>query len=313
MAVAFVALLMPMAAQSQDYPVKPVRLITAEVGGGHDLAARLIAQGLTTSLGQQFIVENRSGAAIAGEYVARAAPDGYTLMIWGSSLWLTPFMRSSVPYDPIRDFAPIGVEVNAPILIVVHPSLPVKTVRDLIALAKAKPGALDYASGQAGASSHLASELFKRVAGVDMLRIPYRGNGPAVNALIAGQVQLMFPTAGSVAAHLKSGRVRALAVTSAKPSPLFPDLPTVASAGLPGYEIDSMIGAFAPAKVPPAIISRLSREMALAVNKPEIRQRFAGLGVETIGSSPEALAVAVKSEMTRLGKLIRDAGIREDR
>ena len=313
MAVAFVALLMPMAAQSQDYPVKPVRLITAEVGGGHDLAARLIAQGLATSLGQQFIVENRSGAAIAGEYVARAAPDGYTLMIWGSSLWLTPFMRSSVPYDPIRDFAPIGVEVNAPILIVVHPSLPVKTVRDLIALAKAKPGALDYASGQAGASSHLASELFKRVAGVDMLRIPYRGNGPAVNALIAGQVQLMFPTAGSVAAHLKSGRVRALAVTSAKPSPLFPDLPTVASAGLPGYEIDSMIGAFAPAKVPPAIISRLSREMALAVNKPEIRQRFAGLGVETIGSSPEALAVAVKSEMTRLGKLIRDAGIREDR
>lgn len=321
MAAAFVALLMPIAAQSQDpstgsgqaYPVKPVRLITAEVGGGHDLAARLIAQGLTTSLGQQFIVENRSGAAIAGEYVARAAPDGYTLMIWGSSLWLTPFMRSNVPYDPIRDFAPIGVEVNAPILIVVHPSLPVKTVRDLIALAKAKPGALDYASGQAGASSHLASELFKRMAGIDMLRIPYRGNGPAVNALIAGQVQLMFPTAGSVAAHLKSGRVRALAITSAKPSPLFPDLPTVASAGLPGYECDSMIGAFAPAKVPPAIINRLSKEMALAVNKPEIRQRFAGLGVETIGSSPEALTAAVKSEMTRLGKLIRDAGIREDR
>ena len=293
--------------------MKPVRLITAEVGGGHDLTARLIAQGLATSLGQQFIVENRSGAAIAGEYVARAAPDGYTLMIWGSSLWLTPFMRSNVPYDPIRDFAPIGVEVNAPILIVVHPSLPVKTVRELIALAKAKPGALDYGSGQVGASSHLASELFKRMAGIDMLRIPFRGNGPAVNALIAGQVQLMFPTAGSVASHLKSGRVRALAITSAKPSPLFPNLPTVASAGLPGYECDSMIGAFAPAKVPPAIINRLSREMAIAVNKPEIKQRFAALGVETIGSSPEALAAAVKSEMTRLGKLIRDAGIREDR
>jgi tripartite-type tricarboxylate transporter receptor subunit TctC len=312
-ALALAALLMPIAVQSQEYPVKPVRLITAEVGGGHDLTARLIAQGLTTSLGQQFIVENRSGAAIAGEYVARAAPDGYTLMIWGSSLWLTPFMRSNVPYDPIRDFAPIGVEVNAPILIVVHPSLPVKTVRDLIALAKAKPGTLDYASGQAGASSHLASELFKRMAGIDMLRIPFRGNGPAVNALIAGQVQLMFPTAGSVASHLKSGRVRALAIASAKPSPLFPNLPTVASAGLPGYECDSMIGAFTPAKVPPAVINRLSREMALAVNKPEIKQRFAALGVETIGSSPEALAAAVKSEMTRLGKLIRDAGIREDR
>jgi tripartite-type tricarboxylate transporter receptor subunit TctC len=178
-------------------------------------------------------------------------------MIWGSSLWLTPFMRSNVPYDPIRDFAPIGLEVNAPILIVVHPSLPVKTIRDLIALAKAKPGALDYASGQAGAASHLASELFKRMAGIDMLRIPYRGNGPAVNALIAGQVQLMFPTAGSVASHLKSGRVRALAIASAKQSPLFPGLRTVASAGLPGYECDSIIGAFAPAKVPPAIIDRL--------------------------------------------------------
>jgi tripartite-type tricarboxylate transporter receptor subunit TctC len=151
------------------------------------------------------------------------------------------------------------------------------------------------------------------MAGVDMLRIPFRGNGPAVNALIAGQVQLMFPTAGSVASHLKSGRVRALAITSAKPSPLFPNLPTVASAGLPGYECDSMIGAFAPAKTPAAIINRLSREMAIAVNKPEIKQRFAALGVETIGSSPEALAAAVKSEMTRLGKLIRDAGIREDR
>jgi tripartite-type tricarboxylate transporter receptor subunit TctC len=189
----------------------------------------------------------------------------------------------------------------------------VKTVSDLIALAKAKPGALDYASGQTGASSHLASELFKHMAKVDMLRIPYRGNGPAVNALIAGQVQVMFPTAGSVASHLKSGRVRALAITSAKPSALFPELPTVASAGLPGYECDSIIGAFAPAKVPPAIINRLSKEMAIAVNKPEIKQRFAGLGVETIGSSPEALAAAVKSEMTRLGKLITDAGIREDR
>jgi tripartite-type tricarboxylate transporter receptor subunit TctC len=299
-------------AHAQDYPSKPVRLVTAEPGGGHDLAARLIAQGLTAELGQQFIVDNRAGAIIAGEYVSRAPPDGYTLMIYGSSLWLSPFMRDKVPYDVLRDFAPIGLEVNAPILVVVHPSLPVKTVKELIALAKARPGQLDYATGQTGASTHLASELFKVMARVDMLRVPYRGNGPAVNALIAGQVQLMFPTAGSIAPHLKSGRVRALAVTSAKKSPLFPDLPAAASAGLAGYECDSIIGAFAPAKVPPAIISRLSKEMSIAVNKPELKQRFASSGVETVGSSPEVLAAMVKSEMTRLGKLIRDNRLREE-
>ena len=311
-AIALAPLFAPISGHSQDYPVKPVRLVTAEVGGGHDLAARLIAQALTANLGQTFLVDNRAGAVIAGEYVAKAPPDGYTLMIYGSSLWLAPFMRGSAPYDVVRDFAPIGLEVNSPIVIVVHPSLPVKTVKELIALAKAKPGALDYATGQTGASTHLASELFKVMAGIDMLRIPYRGNGPAMNALVAGQVQLMFPTAGSVAPHLKSGRVRALAVTSAKRSPLFPDLPTVASAGLPGYECDSIIGAFAPAKTTPAIINRVSKEMALAVNKADIKQRFAASGVETIGSSPEALAATVKSEMARLGKLIRDMGIRQE-
>src|SRR5215831_12052408 len=264
-ALALAPFLVPISVGAQEYPVKPVRLVTAEVGGGHDLAARLIAQGLSTSLGQQFLVDNRAGAVIAGQYVARAAPDGYTLLIFGSSLWLSPFMRSNVPYDVMRDFAPIGLEVNAPILIAVHPSLPVKTVRELIALAKTRPGALDYATGQTGASTHLASELFKSMAGINMLRIPYRGNGPAMNALIAGQVQLMFPTAGAAAPHLKSGRIRALAITSARPSALFPDLPTVAAAGLPGYECDSMIGAFAPARTAPAIVDLLSREMATAV------------------------------------------------
>ena len=311
-ALALAPFLAPIPVCAQEYPVKPVRLVTAEVGGGHDLAARLIAQGLSANLGQQFIVDNRSGAMIAGQYVAKAPPDGYTLMIYGSSLWLMPFMRSNVTYDVMRDFVPIGLEVNSPIVVVVHPSLPVKTVKELIALAKAKPGALDYATGQTGASTHLASELFKVMAVIDMQRIPYKGNGPAMNGLIGGQVQLMFPTAGTAATHLKSGRVRALAITSAKPSALFPDLPTVAAAGLPGYECDSMIGAFAPAKVAPAIISLLSKEMAIAVNKPEVKQRFAAAGVETIGSSPQELAAAVKSEMARLGKLIKDIGLRDE-
>jgi len=312
LALALALILVPIAVCAQEYPARPVRLVTAEVGGGHDLAARLIGQGLTANLGQQFIVDNRAGAMVAGQYVAKAPPDGYTLLIFGSSLWLMPFMRSNVPYDVVRDFIPIGLEVNSPILLVVHPALPVKSVKELIALARKKPGALDYATGQPGASTHLASELFKAIAKVDMQRIPYKGNGPAMIGLVGGQVQLMFPTAGSAATHLKSGRVRALAITSAKPSALFPDLPTVAAAGLPGYECDSMIGAFAPAKAAPAIINLLSKEMAIAVNKPEIRQRFAAAGVETIGSSPQVLAAAVKSETERLGKLIRDIGLREE-
>jgi tripartite-type tricarboxylate transporter receptor subunit TctC len=310
-AIALASLLASLAGHAQEYPARPVRIVTAEAGGGHDLAARLIAQGLTASMGQQFIVDNRAGAIIAGEHVAKSPPDGYTLMVYGSSLWLAPFLRASVPFDPLRDFTPIGLEVNSPVLLAVHPSLPVKSVKELIALAKSRPGALDYATGQTGASTHLASELFKVIAGVDMVRIPYRGNGPAMNALIAGQVQLMFPTAGSAAPHVKSGRIRALAVTSAKPSPLLPGLPTVASAGLSGYECETPLGAFGPARLPPAIVNRLSREMAIAVNKPEIKQRFAASGAETIGSSPEGLVAAVKSEMTRMGKLIRENGIGE--
>jgi len=297
---------------AQSYPVKPVRIVTAEPGGGHDLAARMVAQGLTTGLGQQVIVENKSGAIFAGEAVGKAAADGYTLLAFGSSLWLLPFMRSSVPYDAVRDFAPIIVATDAPILVVIHPSLPVKSVKDLIALAKARPGEIDYASGASGASSHLAVELFKSMAGVNLVRIPYRGNGPALTAVMSGQVQLIFPTAGSAAPHLKSGRLRVLAVASEKPSALFPGLLTVAAAGLPGYEASSIVGIFAPAKTPAAIISRLNAEIQLALNKPETRKRFFDAGVETIGGTPEQLAAAVKTEMTVLGKLIKDVGIRVD-
>jgi tripartite-type tricarboxylate transporter receptor subunit TctC len=300
------------AACAQSYPVKPVRIVTAEPGGGHDLAARMIAQGLTAGLGQQVIVENRSGAIFAGDVVAKAPPDGYTLLAFGSSLWLLPFMRSSVPYDAVRDFTPIILATDAPVLVVIHPSLPVKSVKDLIVLAKARPGDIDYASGASGASSHLAVELFKSMAGVNLVRIPYRGNGPALTAVISGQVQLIFPTAGSAAPHLKSNRLRALAVASAKPTSLMPGLPTVASAGLPGYESSSIVGVFAPAKTPAAIISRLNAEIQQALNKPETKQRFFDSGVETPGGTPEQLAAAVKSEMTVLGKLIRDVGIRVD-
>jgi tripartite-type tricarboxylate transporter receptor subunit TctC len=297
---------------AQGYPVKPIRIVTAEPGGGHDLTARLIAQGITSALGQQVIVENRSGAIFAGEIVSKAPPDGYTLLAFGSSLWLLPFMKSSVPYDAVRDFSPIILATNAPILVVVHPALPVKSVKALIALARARPGDIDYASGATGASSHLAVELFKATAGVNLVRIPYRGNGPALTAVIGGQVQLIFPTAGSAAPHLKSGRLRALAVTSAQPTALFPGLPTVASAGLPGYEASSIVGVFAPAKTPAAIINRLNTEIQRVLSDPATKKRFFDSGVETLGGSPEQLAAAVKAETAVLGKLIKDAEIHAD-
>ncbi len=294
---------------AQSYPAKPVRLVTAEPGGGNDFAARLIAPGLSSSLGQQVIVDNRPSGVIPGQIVSKAPPDGHTLLVSTGVVWLLPFMQS-VPFDPVRDFSPITLAVSTPNILVVHPSLPVKTVKELIALGKARPGELDYASGALGSSSHLAAELFKAMAGVNMVRIPYRGAGPALLALISGQVQLMFATAGSAAAHVGSGRLRALAVTSAQPSALLPGLPPIAASGVPGYEAITLFGIFAPAGTPPTIINRLNQEIVRVLNSPEVREKFFKAGVEVVGSSPERFAAAIKSDMTRMGKVIKDAGIR---
>ena len=299
-------------AAAQTYPERPVRIVTAEAGGSQDVAARIMAVGLTAALGQQVIVDNRASGVIPGETVARAKPDGHTLLIYAGTFWLQPFVRKSVPYDPVRDFAPITLVVTSPTVLVVHPALPVKSVKDLIALAKTRPSELNYAMGSAGSANHLAAELFKSMAAVDMLGIGYRGNGPAVNALIAGQVQLMFATASSVMPLVKSGRLRAVAVASEKPSTLVPELPTVAAAGLPGYESISTTGFFAPAATSAAIIGRLNRESVRYLQTAEARQRFLAVGAETVGSTPEELAAKVKSEMARMGKVIRDAGIRAE-
>ena len=294
------------------FPARPVHIVTSEPGGGNDFAARLIAQGLTGPLGQPVVVDNRGGAsgAIAGETVAKAPPDGHLLLLYGSNIWLLPFLRDRVPYDPVKDLAPITLAVRAPNLLVVHPSLPVKSAQELIALARKRPGALNYGAGAVGSSSQIATELFKAMGKLDIVQISYKGNGIALNALIAGEVQLAFATPGSVAAHIKSGRLRALAVTSPQPSPLLPDLPTVASAGLPGYEATSIVGMFAPAKTPEAVIARLNQETVRVLNRAEIKERFLSSGVETVGSTPEEFGAVVKSEMARLGKVIRDANIR---
>ena len=303
-----------MAASGQDYPRKPIRLVTAEPGGGNDFAARLIVQGIGSSLGQPMIVDNRGGAGgiIAADIAAKAQPDGYTLLLYANNIWIIPLLRSNTPFDVIRDFAPITWAAKSPNIMVVHPALPVKSVEDLIAHARARPGELNYGSGGSGSSTHLAVELLKSMAGVNIVRVPFRGNAPALNALFAGEVHLMIATAGTVAPHLKSGRLRALAVTSAQPSPLAPGLPTVAASGLPGYESIQIYGVFAPGRTSSAIVKRLHDEIVRVLGRADVKEKFLAAGVEPVGSTPQQLAATIRSEIARMSKVIKDAGIREE-
>jgi tripartite-type tricarboxylate transporter receptor subunit TctC len=297
---------------AQTYPNKPIRMVTSAAGGSADFAARLIAQGLTGDLGQQVVVDNRGGSVSTSvAIVAKAPPDGYTLLLYASSLWIAPLLQQ-VSYDPIKDFSPITLAASSPYILVVHPTVPVTSVKELIALAKAKPGELNYGSSGLGTANHLAAELFNAMAGVSIVHVPYKGAGPALNALIGGQLQVMFPSAGSVTSHIKSGRLKALGVTSAGPSALAPGLPTVAAAGVPGYESLLMIGVFTPAGVPAAIINRLNQEIVKALRKADTKERLFNAGVEAVGGTPAQLAASVKSEMVRLGKVIKDAGIRAE-
>jgi tripartite-type tricarboxylate transporter receptor subunit TctC len=297
----------------QNFPTKPIRIVADAPGGGTDFVARLVARGLSDTLGQQVIVDNRGGAggAIAAELVARAPPDGYTLILWSDGLWTLPLLRS-VPYDASTDFSPIALVGILPSILAVHPSLPVKSVRELIALAKARRGELSYASGGAGANSHISGELFKAMAGVDIMHVPYKGGGPGMTALMGGEVQMMFMGAASTMPHVKSGRLRGLAVTTAEPFPLLPGMPTLAASGLPGYQSVLIYGVFAPAKTPAALINQLNREIVRVVNTPDVQDRFVTGMIQTVGSSPEQLAARVSSEMARLGKFIRQTGIRAE-
>ena len=295
-------------AVSQTYPGKPIRILTSEAGGANEFSARLIAQGISGPLGQPVVVEPRV-SLIATETVAKAPPDGYTLLLQGTSFWVGPLLRTA-SYDPVKDFLPITMTSRAPNLLVVHPSLPVKSVKELIALARARPGELNYASGAVGGSPHLAMELLKAMAGVNIVYVAYRGTPQAFTDLIGGQIQLMMVPPALAAPQVKLGRIKALAVTTADPSTLAPGLPTVASSGLPGYEAISMQVMFAPANTPAAIINRLNQESVRVVNSAEAKERMLNFGLEAVASSPEQLAAAMKSEIAKLGKVIRDAGIK---
>ena len=297
--------------QAQSFPAKPIRIITSGVGGAGDVASRLVAQGIAPALGQQVIVDNRASGPIPVEVTLKSPADGYTLMLYGSTVWLGPYLRANAP-DPLRDFAPISLAATAPNILVVHPSLPVKNVKEFVALAKARPGALNYGTTGIGSSPHLAAELFQAMAGVQFVRISYKGAGAALTDLIGGQIQLSFATASSVSPHLKTGRLRALGVSSARESILLPGLTTIAAAGLPGYESSSLQGVFAPAGVPAPILQKLSQEIMRYLHSSDAREKFLAVGVEVVGSTPEQFTAAMKTEMSRMGKVIRDAGIRED-
>ena len=293
----------------QSYPEKPIRVYSPQIGTSPDVVVRLIADAVAGTLGQGMIVESRG--VIAVEMAAQARPDGYTLLYYTNVVWFMPLFRDNVRWDPERDFSPITLAASTPNLVVVHPSLPVKSIKELIALAKARPGELNYGSSSTGASTHVAAELFKAMAGVNIVRVNYKGGAQAVGDLIAGQIHLMFSPAGTAGPHVKSGRLRALAVGSAEPSALAPGLPTVAASGLPGYESRSLSGLFAPARTPLAIIKRLNQEVVRALNRADVKEKLFNSGIEVIASSPEEFAATIKSEMTRMDKVIKDAGLRE--
>jgi tripartite-type tricarboxylate transporter receptor subunit TctC len=292
------------------YPVKPVRIVTAEVGSGNDLVARAIALSISGNLGQQFIVDNRG--FMGSEIAARSAPDGYTLLCYGAPMWLSPFLRARVPWDPLKDFAPVTLTVDTPNILVVHPSIAAKSSDELIALAKAKPGEFNYGASSVGATPHLAAELYKAMTGIHIVRVAYRGSGAALNGLIASQVQIMFPNAGAAMPLVKSNRLRALAVTSLQPSPLAPGLPTLTSSGVPGYQSSSPFGMFAPARTPDVIIKKLNQEIVRVLSRNDLRERLFNAGMEVVAGAPAQLTATMKSEMARWGKLIKDANIREE-
>ena len=310
------ALLIPLCASAYaaDYPQRPIRLIVPfAAGGGLEITARSIGQKLTEKRGQAIVIDNRPGAAtiVGSEIAAKASPDGYTLLMITTTFAINPSLYGKLPYDPVREFAPVTQINSVPNILVVNPSIPAHTVRELIALAKAKPGQLNYASAGSGTSPHLAAELFKTMAGIEMTHIPYKGIPPAVTDVIAGRVTMLMTTTISAAPHVKSGRLRALAITSPKRLAAMPDVPVIGET-VPGYEADAFQGMVAPAGVPKEIVRQLADDIAAIVRLPDIRERIIADGAEPIGSTPEAFSIFLKKEMLKWGKVVKESGARPD-
>jgi tripartite-type tricarboxylate transporter receptor subunit TctC len=314
------AAFLPFAAAAQtasagDYPAKSVRvLVGLAPGGGTDIQARLFAQKLTEYTGRSFVIDNRTGAGgtIAYRAVAAAPADGYTLLAVSGGYTITPSMYQNLPYDPIRDFAPISIVVQSPFILIVHPSLPAKSVKELLALARAKPGALSHGSAGYGSSTHLAFELFRSMARLNIVHVPYKGSGPALVDTMAGQVQMLIANVLSASQHVKSGKLRALGVTSAKRSAALPELPTVAEGGVPGYETTTWHGWLAPGGTPATIIAKINADLARAAKSPEVMSRLAPDGSEPVANSPEQFRQFIVTDIARWRKVIQESGIKPE-
>jgi len=303
------------AATAQPYPSKPVRFIVPFApGGGTDVLARLLAQSLYEPLGQPVIVDNRPGAGgvIGAEIAAKAPADGYTIVLGSPGpLTINPNLQR-VPYDTLRDFAPISLATISPFVLVLHPSVPAASVKELIALAKSKPGQLNYGSAGTGSVSHFSSEQFKALAGISITQIPYKGAGPAVTDLLAGRLHFMFENLPTVIAHVRAGKLKLLAVGTKTRSKIVPEYPTVAEAGVPGYESSTAFGVLAPAKTPAAVIGRLNRELVNILQSAGVREKMAAQGVETVGGTPQDYAAHLKEELAKYGRIVKTAGIKVD-
>jgi tripartite-type tricarboxylate transporter receptor subunit TctC len=304
------------AAAAQSYPSKPMRMVVPFApGGGVDFAARIVGQKLNAALGQPVVADNRAGAsgAIGTELVAKAAPDGYTLLLGSAGpLTILPGLSPHLPYDSIRDFAPVTLVSSMPYLLVAHPSLPVKSVSDLIALARAKPGQLNFASPGNGSTTHLANELLKMLAKVDVVHVPYKGVAPALADLLAGQVQFMSGDLSTVLPQVKAGKLRALAVTGERRSPLVPELPTIAESGVPGYAASGWFGVLAPAATPRGIITRLNAVIVKGLMNADTRERLAALGGEIVANTPAEFAAYLRDDLAKWSKLIKAIGLKPD-
>jgi tripartite-type tricarboxylate transporter receptor subunit TctC len=301
--------------QAQPYPNKPIRMIVISApGGSTDILSRGVGRALTDALGQIIVLDNKPGGGgiIASETLAKAPPDGYTILMSNTSHSVLPSLHARLPYDPLKDFAPVSLVALTHSLLLVNPSLPVKTVKELIDLAKAQPGKLNYASGTTGASAHYGAELLKLMAGVNIVQVPYKGTAGQLTALLAGEVQMSFVTMPSALPHVTSGRLRVLAIGSPKRSPALPDVPTVAESGLPGFDIGAWNGILAPAHTPPAIIARLNAEIVKMARDPAIREHAASQGAELVSNTPQEFAAYIKTQIARFAQVVKATGMRPD-
>jgi tripartite-type tricarboxylate transporter receptor subunit TctC len=304
------------AVPGQTYPTRPIHIVVPSSPGAGvtDIMARLVGQHLSARIGQQIVIDNRPGASgiLGSEVVSRAAPDGYTLLVANVSLVVNPFLYPKMPYDPLKDFVPVTMINSAPLLLVVHPSIPAKSVTELIAFAMSHPGQLNYGSGGLGSTPYLAAELFNSLAGIDVVHVPYKGGAPALSDLVGGQLTFMIENMPGTMPYAKAGNLRALAITSPQRTELAPELPTMAEAGVPGYEISGWNGLFAAKGTPPDIVARLHSEVTKILRTPEVRQELATLGAEPVGDTPDEFAAFLRADAARWGKIIQEKGIRSD-